>query len=243
MKKECRRCGICCRRGGPVLHHEDLSLVCPVERERKDGFGLADLMTLRKGEVVRDDIVGTLAPLETECVKIAPVSGASDWTCRFLDSVEGAAPGRDASCRIHPGRPAQCRALSCTDTEEIEALYIRERVSREDLLRAAEGPSVWLDLVHAHEESCSVVRMAELASHIPWGRNLCEEADELLRMIRFDAAFRNLCVEKGHIPQKYLLFLLGRPLYSLLPGYGLHLDGQSQGQGLVRIGSGVVQHR
>ena len=70
----CKRCGQCCRLGGPVLHRDDVSLLDLLDAPAKEGvaFGLADLVTLREGELVRDDVIGTLSPLEGECVKIAP---------------------------------------------------------------------------------------------------------------------------------------------------------------------------
>ncbi len=231
----CRRCGTCCRLGGPVLHREDLSLVSPLGHDRKNGFGLSDLMTLRAGELVRDDVAGTLAPLGEECVKLAPAGENGDWTCRFLERDPEAPQGRDAVCRIHAGRPAQCRALSCRDTRRIEALYTRNRATREELLRAAKAPAAWLEVPAAHEERCSVRHMAELASRIPWGKASGRETDELFHLLRFDEAFRQLCMERGHIPRKYLWFLLGRPLAALLAGFGLRLERHGNEQGLVRV--------
>ncbi|MEI3479160.1 MAG: hypothetical protein V8Q84_08775 [Bilophila sp.] len=46
-------------------------------------FGLADLVTLRQGELVRDDVIGTLTPLEAECVKIAPAPGRATGNAAF----------------------------------------------------------------------------------------------------------------------------------------------------------------
>ena len=62
----CKRCGQCCRLGGPVLHRDDLSLLDRFDAPAKGTvpFGMADLVTLRTGELVRDDVIGTLTPLE-----------------------------------------------------------------------------------------------------------------------------------------------------------------------------------
>lgn len=60
----CRRCGTCCEKGGPSLHLADKPLVV-------DGqIPARCLFTLRKGERVRDNVAGTLVPLEREIVKI-----------------------------------------------------------------------------------------------------------------------------------------------------------------------------
>ena len=52
----CKRCGQCCRLGGPVLHKDDLSLLDRLDAPAKETvpFGMADLVTLRTGELVRD---------------------------------------------------------------------------------------------------------------------------------------------------------------------------------------------
>ena len=179
----CKRCGQCCRLGGPVLHRDDLSLLDRLDAPAKGTvpFGMADLVTLRTGELVRDDVIGTLTPLESECVKLAPARGRTDWECRFLVRMPGAVPGRDAGCGIYDRRPAQCRALSCSDKEATEAL---------------------------------------------------------LETVRYDISFRQLCVERGNIPEGCLPFLLGRPLSETLVMFGLALARNNNRMGLVRRGEG-----
>lgn len=49
-------------------------------------------------------------------------------------------PGRDAGCGIYDRRPAQCRALSCSDTRGIAELYGHDRASRADVMRAVGAP-------------------------------------------------------------------------------------------------------
>ena len=179
----CKRCGQCCRLGGPVLHRDDLSLLDRLDAPAKGTvpFGMADLVTLRTGELVRDDVIGTLTPLESECVKLAPARGRTDWECRFLVRMPGAVPGRDAGCGIYDRRPAQCRALSCSEKEATEAL---------------------------------------------------------LETVRYDISFRQLCVERGNIPEGCLPFLLGRPLSETLVMFGLALARNNNRMGLVRRGEG-----
>ena len=161
----CKRCGQCCRLGGPVLHRDDLSLLDRLDAPAKGTvpFGMADLVTLRTGELVRDDVIGTLTPLESECVKLAPARGRTDWECRFLVRMPGAVPGRDAGCGIYDRRPAQCRALSCSDTRGIAELYGHDRASRADVMRAVGAPEEWLGLFPAYEEMCAYSRIAPLA--------------------------------------------------------------------------------
>ena len=94
----CKRCGQCCRLGGPVLHRDDLSLLDRLDAPAKGTvpFGMADLVTLRTGELVRDDVIGTLTPLESECVKLAPGQRPDGLGMPFS--------GPDAGRRAGPGR-------------------------------------------------------------------------------------------------------------------------------------------
>ena len=237
----CKRCGECCRLGGPVLHGEDRSLLDRFEAPSKERpFGIADLVTLRKGELVRDDVLGTLLPLEEECVKIAPAEGRTDWQCRFLVSMPGL-PGREAGCGIYDRRPAQCRALDCGDTGAIAKLYGHDRITRTDLLKAVAAPEEWTGLFPAYEETCSYARIAPLAKLVlpplnPGSPAEKEATEALLETVRFDISFRKLCVERGGIDPHLLPFLLGRPLSETLIMFGLSLVWNASGMSFVRKG-------
>ena len=65
-----------------------------------------------------------------------------------------------------------------------------------------------------------------------------EATEALLETVRYDISFRNLCVERGNIPEDYLLFLLGRPLSETLVMFGLALTRNNNRMGLVRRGEG-----
>ena len=241
----CKRCGQCCRLGGPVLHRDDLSLLDRFDAPAKGTvpFGMADLVTLRTGELVRDDVIGTLTPLESECVKLAPARGRTDWECRFLVRMPGAVPGRDAGCGIYDRRPAQCRALSCSDTRGIAELYGHDRASRADVMRAVGAPEEWLGLFPAYEEMCAYSRIAPLAKLVmppinPGTPAEKEATEALLETVRYDISFRQLCVERGNIPEGCLPFLIGRPLSETLVMFGLALTRNNNRMGLVRRGEG-----
>lgn len=241
----CKRCGQCCRLGGPVLHRDDLGLLDSFGAPAGEGiaFGLADLVTLRQGELVRDDVIGTLTPLEAECVKIAPAPGRADWQCRFLLRVPDAVPGRDAGCAVYERRPAQCRALNCADTRGIAALYGHDRVTRADVMRAVGAPEEWLALFPAYEETCAYARIAPLAKLVmppinPGTPAEKEATEALLETVRYDIAFRKLCVERGNIPEGFLPFLLGRPLSETLDMFGLTLTRNNNRLALVRRSRG-----
>lgn len=232
---DCSACGTCCRKGGPVLHTQDSALV-------GEALPLSVLVTLRAGELTYDPVTSQLMPLEVEVIKVAgqghshadaaglagdigqgASAARSPWTCIFLEG--------EAHCRIYEHRPAQCRALFCKDTKGLEVLYTEGRLTREDILASA--PAGWLDLAHAHEQDCSLtalVPLARLALNDP------QAEAALLEALRFDAAFRALCVEKAAMPAAVLPCVLGRPLADFLACFGLGTVGSGEGQRLERIG-------
>ena len=121
-KAECRRCGTCCRKGGPALHGPDAELLSGgILRAR-------DLCAFRAGELVRDETLERIVPLPGELVKIAAPHGSrpDDWTCRFLTEKN--------LCFIHGTQPIECRAFYCEAPEALLALS-----GKDSLDRKAEG--------------------------------------------------------------------------------------------------------
>jgi len=180
----------------------------------------ASLVTLRAGELARDDILGVLAPLPEETIKLAGKGGS--WLCLYLDTASN-------RCSIYVNRPAQCRALYCEDVSALAAMYAQARLTRADVLPALHPD--WLALSRAHEAECAWVRLAPLALRAP-----CDAQAEtlLLEAVRFDQAFRELAVERAAVPAEALPLLFGRPVHALLSDFGLALTaGQTH---LVRSG-------
>jgi Fe-S-cluster containining protein len=182
-RDHCARCGECCRAGGPALHLEDLELL------RSGVVSSSALITFRAGELALDQPSGGLLPLESEIVKIRGAGGA--WTCIYFDA-------EDSGCGIYGNRPAECRALKCWDTSELEAMYASGRITRADIL----GPGA-MGIVEEHERRCPAGRATELACA---GGGM-----ELDEMLRYDEAMRETLLARG-AGEKELEFLLGRPL-------------------------------
>lgn len=175
----CRRCGQCCKLGGPTLLPEDLPLVT-------GGYlPLASLVCLRAGEWVRDDAASAgsaatvLRPLAQECIKIAGCGrGRHPWQCIFY---------ADGGCRIYASQPVQCKTLFCANTAPMMALLARDDAlsrrsvwealpanvplpfmsamspmrceqiqSHEQLQQDISTRSLWPELVAAYEEVCPV---------------------------------------------------------------------------------------
>ncbi|NJB69281.1 Fe-S-cluster containining protein [Desulfobaculum xiamenense] len=210
-RTHCEQCGTCCRKGGPSLHRDDLRLFA----EGILGFG--DVVTLRRGEFVHDQITGQLAPLEEELVKLRG-TGLS-WSCAQLE-LDG------NMCRIYDNRPVECAALKCWDTAEVEAMYAVDRIVRADIL--PEGHPL-LDLVEAHEAECPYERLEDAMLGFVNDDPGAEAA--VFEMIDYDANFRTVFRERTGASAEDCDFLFGRPLHRTIRQYGVDIvtrDGRSR---------------
>ncbi|MDO5484572.1 MAG: YkgJ family cysteine cluster protein [Desulfovibrionaceae bacterium] len=230
----CRRCGLCCLRGGPTLMVEDAPLL------REGRLALEDLVCLRAGEWARDDTAGELRPLQGPLLKLARwnprgASAVHPWRCPFLQE---SAPA--AACGIYRHRPVQCGLLFCGDTALLEKRLAEggmlDRAAAlaalpEDILPPS-ACALWLELIAAHEDQCPAGECLRLAAELgfrPRGtgaepiRNSPDALsvrDRLTALARADAAFRELCQSRARIPEAVLPFLLGRPVSALLAEVG-----------------------
>jgi len=195
---ECRRCGTCCRKGGPGLHLEDLPLYVSGHLPR------AALLTLRAGELVCDNVAGKIEPLAEEMVKIKSVPGGA---CVFLENA--------SQCAVYLDRPAECQALFCQAPEAVAAMYSRGRLARADLIQTG---GALFELIMHHEERCSQAVAAALAEAFESGDEAA--GGELFALVRFDEEFRAVLVERAGIDPEELPFYLGRPLAETLLGRG-----------------------
>ncbi|MEJ5358308.1 MAG: YkgJ family cysteine cluster protein [Desulfobacterales bacterium] len=189
----CRRCGACCRRGGPALHEEDRPLV------EEGGIPLRDLFTVRRGEWVREPMRPGLVQLAAEIVKVKGAGGG--WACRLYDEASRA-------CRIYERRPRECRLLDCRDPHPLLEAYPRGRLTRINLLAAAPH---FRDLVLDHERRCDLGTAWRL---LQTGEG--PAAQRLAEMAHYDAELRRLLVGRGGLDAGLLDFLFGRPVETVL---------------------------
>ncbi len=221
------------------------------------------LVTLRKGELTFDPVLGELVPLEQEVVKIAGINSPKyPWHC-VLHSQDG--------CRLHPLRPVQCKALFCQDASGIQDMYTKDRAERKHIFHAlaragsAQGelelngqnhdtlPLVqmqlnmegWLELAHAHEEECPLLPLIALTETVFLRHELDMEVmenaevvrlaeEKILQGVRYDLAYRDLCVQKAGVAHEFLPCLLGRPVHVFLRSLGITFYTNSQGELSVR---------
>jgi Fe-S-cluster containining protein len=220
---ECRRCGTCCRKGGPALHLDDQKLV------ETGIIPLSDLFTIRQGEPALDNIDNTIAPAVTDIIMIKGLPDNRPQ-CRYYDyDTKG--------CRIYDRRPLECRALNCRDTREIERIYSLRRLTRRHLLSNVEG--LWT-LVQDHQSRCDYGCVAELAADLKRPHTAREAAESLLELIRFDDELRILTAERSSIDSQILPFLFGRPLSSTIGMFRLRLTRTRRGPVIEPLGD---EHR
>lgn len=203
----CQGCGTCCRKGGPTLHAEDVPLF------EAGHFVREHCLTLRRGELARDDVAEALVPLEAELVKFRG-SRPGLWACQFLR------PG-ERGCSVYAHRPVECRALLCRDTRAIIDLSPRDRVTRADVLRATGAPAAWLDVAEAHEDACGCARSLAPALAVRAAPDDGAACEALLDLVRLDIAYRQIANERADVPPSEMDFLFGRPLFVTASMYGL----------------------
>jgi Fe-S-cluster containining protein len=222
----CRRCGTCCRKGGPGLHLEDRALV------DSGKIPLSHLLTFRQGEPVYDNVSDRIAPAVTDIIRIKSLhDGLSD--CLYYDPAE-------KGCRIYHQRPCECDALQCWDTRKIEAVYNCRRLTRRHLLCDVAG--LW-DLVAHHQERCDYAHIAELAERIRQRRQAEAAEKELLELVRFDGHLRDLTLERGHLDSGMLEFLFGRPLSFTIGLFQLRMAKTDSGFRIEHSGERVCYRR
>ena len=203
----CRRCGTCCRKGGPALHVQDLPLF-----QGEGALDLSLIVTLRPGEWALDQPRGRVLPLAAEVLKLC--GDASGQGCALLDQATSA-------CTLYKRRPAECRALSCRDTAALAAMYEKGRLTRADLLPVGHG---LLAVLAEHEALVPATRIRPLAYALCSGGQEALDAEEALtRMALSDRAFRKGLAERAHVGPELHDFLLGRDIGVLFAAAGLIL--------------------
>jgi Fe-S-cluster containining protein len=215
IQKECTRCGTCCAKGGPALHKSDLELYAKGIFQRKD------LMTFRRGELVRNNVTGQLEPLQQELVKITR-RNESTWTCCFFNVV-------DRLCFIYNDRPEECKTLDCWNPDALQEMYEENRITRLDVLGDNNG---YAELVRMHEEKCGYEYLGTIFERMKEDPSAREE---FLESVRFDMAFRKVVQEKAGVPSAEMEFLFGRTLGETVHMFGLRIVDTEHGPELEDI--------
>jgi Fe-S-cluster containining protein len=203
-QKECIRCGTCCKKGGPSFHLEDKILI------EKGIIPSKYIYTIRKGERSYDNVKECFLPASSDILKLKGQKGS--WTCIFFNETIN-------NCTIYEHRPMECKVLKCWDTREIEKVYAKNRLTRQDLISSVEG--LW-KLVEGHQERCSYDMLAFFIDSLKTVKK-DEALKGILEIIDYDIKIRDLVVQEAGLEPNLTDFLFGRPITETIKIYGLKI--------------------
>ncbi len=192
---ECKKCGDCCRQGGPALHKGDLDLV-------RDGkISISTLITIKKGELTHNPLTGVVQPAGVELVKIT--GKGQQWECCYYDEQRG--------CTIYENRPQACVLLKCWDTKDVLNIVEKETLSRFDIL-GSDDPLI--PAIREHERICPCPDFLYIRDNV--GQLPDQQKKELEKQVRDDLSFRTRVISDFNLKLSEELFYFGRPLFQLL---------------------------
>ena len=204
----CKRCGTCCMKGGPILHHEDKKIL------RAGHIGYQHLITIRKGEMAYNPIKEKLEPVHKEIVKVA--GKGETWSCVFYDDEK-------ASCTIYLHRFLECRLLKCWDTSEIMSIIGRNTIIRADIINP-DDPI--MSVIETHEQECSYQEVETLLSTLSKKKEKSAPLKRLTELVRKDLSIRSFALSELGLKAEFELFIFGRPLFKVLKDRGLTVHGK-----------------
>lgn len=203
IRNECIRCGTCCLKGGPTLHHED-------KRTLLHGHvGYQHLVTIRKGELVFDPLVGAVKPVHRELVKVR--GKGKDWSCCFFDE-------KISSCTIYEHRFLECRLLKCWDPSELLSVMGKNTIVRADVINPTDPI---MEIIQMHEQECSYDKVLELISNLSRGADKSKILAKLTELVSKDLAIRSYAISELGLREEFELFIFGRPVFKTLNTHGI----------------------
>ena len=212
-RDHCIRCGECCLKSSPTLQKQDLLLV-------KSGFiKKKDVYTIRRGELVKDNINDDLMVTPIELIKIKTKDRGSG-ECVFYDKAGKA-------CTIYEQRPAQCVALKCWDTEDFMRVYRGPKAARRDVVEN----EVALGMMEAHERRCGYFTLREYVKQIESDGE--KALTKILDQLKFDFHLRPFITQKLGFDPDEMDFILGRPLIETIKIFGLKVIREPDGSFLL----------
>lgn len=205
-RTHCVRCGECCLKSSPTLHRVDLDLM-------ENGCLRRELLyTVRKGELVRDNVYGRIVPADQEMIKIREKKGS----CVLYNR-------KGKACSIYENRPAQCASLMCWNPEQFMDVYQSPKLQRQDVIE----DGVLLGLIEEQERRCSY---AVLHEHVRGISADGEKAlEKVLELLKFDFYLRPFLAQKLGLRIDEMDFFFGRPLTETIVSFGLKVQRQTDG--------------
>lgn len=206
-KSNCERCGECCKRDTPVILKDDIDLL------REGIIRESDIYTIRENQKIRSSIDGEFYYSSMELIKLRPIFGS--FTCLFYDSEEG--------CTIYERRPTACRLYECWSEHTAITGIEKRRLTREDLFGSID---ILREAISRHEEKCSLEKLLDLVDGLRKGME--ENFEKIVETILFDNSIRDWAKEKLGIGEEALPLIFGKPLFELLPLYGLVIEKENE---------------
>ncbi|MCL2790667.1 MAG: YkgJ family cysteine cluster protein [Desulfobulbus sp.] len=217
MSGACRRCGTCCRQGGPALHGPDLELI------RAGFLRPDDLITIRRGELAVQPLSASPEPVGREFLKLAGQGGS--WCCLFFDETT-------TGCRRYSHRPMACGLLDCTDTGPLLAIAGQDLLTRFDCLEAND-PLV--PLMREHEHDCPCPDLDTVRRDLQHPEAIPARLAELEAAVARDLHFRQQAASRLQLSLGWEMFAFGRPLFQLLLPLGIQAAHSPAGIRLARV--------
>ncbi|RJX18428.1 MAG: YkgJ family cysteine cluster protein [Ammonifex sp.] len=204
-RTSCVRCGTCCLKGGPALHHEDKAILLAGHVTH------SHLVTVRKGELAYDPTVDGLRPVERELVKVR--GKGNGWSCCFFDE-------KSASCLIYEDRFLECRLLKCWDPSELVSVIGKDTIVRTDVINPGD-PIV--QVIEMHERQCPGHEVEDLLAELSreTGKTGAQAISRLTKVVRKDLAIRFYAVSELGLKEEHENFIFGRPLFKVLASRGI----------------------
>lgn len=197
-QNECKRCGMCCLKGGPALHTEDLHLI------RSGIISIDNLVTIRKNEPAYRPDAEKVVPAENEFIKIG--GKGKTWECLFYDSA-------NLACLIHKDRPLECSLLQCWDTRHVSEMIGRNCLTRQDILPADDPLQNYMS---EHEKLCPYLEINRLLRLLHTSGNSKEIIEQLSSVVNNDMGLRDKAIRQFNLSVKRELFYFGRPVFQVI---------------------------
>lgn len=198
----CIRCGTCCRKGGPVLHKQDIKILM------EGHVGHQHLMTIRKGERAYNPVSERAEPAPRELVKI--IGREKDWTCILFDEEQ-------SSCSIYHHRFLECSLLQCWDTSQIMRVIGKNTLCRFDLINPGDPIR---EMIRTHELDCPFSEVERLLSALSDRADKAGIFKALAALVHKDNALRSYAIDELGMNKEYEFFIFGRPLAQILEDHG-----------------------
>lgn len=211
---ECLQCGVCCTKGGPALHSQDLQLV-------QDGvLPRHNLITIRKGELAHNPLSesNSVTPTVVELIKVK--GKGKNWNCMYYDSTS-------KNCTFYENRPYACRVLKCWEPQEALALVEKDTLSRLDIVSPKEPLFTY---IKEHENNCPVPDMNMILKN----RDSVDAKfkNEVTESVNNDLIYRDSIVKEQSLTLADELFYFGRPIFQLLQTLGIKIQ---EKQGRIKL--------